>query len=310
MIEFENPTILLLFALFPVIIIIHFISLLLFSRKAFKFANFETLRRISGQKKIFSKRLPQLILRLIFFSMIVIAAAQPVLWISTEGITESVVFAVDASGSMLADDFEPNRLSATKDSLLSFVENNTIEVGIISFTSVAYPELKPTKHNEKITQAIEGIKIRKASGTSLGQAINYATALLDTKDTEAKVIVFTDGQENVLAEDELLEVSKSVEENNIIPYFVGIGSKSGGNIGNETAGKSVLNKDLFELLTKEQGDYTIALNQNDIKESISEFLEEGEIEKKFELGLWIYLSAFLILIFEWYMANYFFRSFP
>ncbi len=313
MISFENPKMLLFMAIIPLITIIHFISLSYFSRKAQKFANFETLKRIHNRKKIFSKKLPQLFLRLLFVTILILAAASPSIWIQKEGFTEDVIFALDVSGSMLADDLQPNRLEATKEALVSFFKESTTtpNAGVISFTSTAYPEINPTQNKEEIIKSLQDIQIRKSSGTSLGQAINYGTAFFEKDlEREKKIIIFTDGQENVLTDEELKSVVQNSDNKNINTYIIGVGTSEGGNIGNMT-GKSIIREEAFELITEEGGgDYTIALNKEEIKAAVEEFINTKVKEVKINISFWLYISAFVLLMIEWYFANYLFRSFP
>ena len=314
MITFDRPEMLFFLFLIPLIIIIHLLSLLYFSKKAFKFANFETIKRLHEKKQIFSKKISQLLIRLIFVVAVVFAASGTGIWLDEEGFTEDIIFAVDSSGSMLADDIEPSRLEATKNALISFVSNSSssTKARIISFTSVAYLEQFPTYDELALLSAIEDIHVRKSRGTSLGEAINFASVLLGAEsDREKAVIIFTDGQENVLSAEELVEIIKEAQEKKIRIYLIGVGSDTGAPIEQEAMGKSVLNEDTFRLITDEnEGEYILALNSDEIVNALNSFIKVDIIKRKYELSVWLYMLGFFLLIMEWYLSNYLFRSYP
>ncbi len=313
MIEFQNPNILMLLAVIPLVIIIHFFSLVYFSRHAQKFANFETLRRMNNKKKVFSKKIPQLIIRIMFVVILVFAASGPFFWMEKEGVAEKIIFAVDTSGSMLAEDIEPNRLGATREGIISFLESQdiAINVGLITFTSFAYPELYPTTDKDIFINKLRGVDIRSSSGTSVGQAINHAVALLgEESQVERRIIIFTDGRENILNDAELSGIVENAVGKGISIYSIGVGTFEGGRIG-DLSGEFVISEETLELIKDVGGgDYRIAFNSDEIQDALSDFTTMDSVKVKFELSFWLYILAFFVLILEWYFANLFFRSFP
>jgi len=314
MITFERPEMLFLLLIIPLFITIHLISLIYFSKRAFKFANFETLRRLHEQKSVFSKRVPHLLIRLLFIVVVVFAASGVGIWLETTGLSEEVIIAVDSSGSMLASDIEPSRLEATKGALSTFIGNSTLNTraGLISFTSVGYLEESPTDDKRVLLSAINDLKIRKSRGTSLGEAINFATALMGYETNREKaIIIITDGQENVLADDELVEIAREAKGHKLKIHIIGVGTGEGAAIEEGASGKSVLNEETFKLITKENGgNYVTVLSQAEIVTALENFTKTGTVERKLDLSLWLYMLGFVFLIFEWYLANYIFRGFP
>lgn len=313
MIEFQRPEILLLLFIIPVVVFIHFISLIFFKKKAFKFANFETLKRLNDDKPVFSKKLIQLFIRIIYLVLIVFAAAGTSFWVDVEGVTDEVIFALDASGSMFAEDMDPNRLDASKDALTSFVSNTSLALraGVISFTSVPYLELEPTDDKRVIENAINDVTIKKSRGTSIGEAINYAGAVFKDIDKEAAIIIITDGQENVLSIDELMDVVRDANSRNIKVHIIGVGTEGGASFEEGAQGVSVVNEEtLIRISEINGGKWLTAKNKGEVLQGLYSFMETGTIKKEYDLTIALFMTGFVLLILEWYAANYFLRSFP
>jgi len=311
-ITFDRPDMLFLLIMVPIVILIHLITLAIFRRSVFKFANFETLQRIHGKKRIFSRKIPHLLFRILFITVIVFAASGVGWWVQEEGYPGQVIFAVDTSGSMLAQDMQENRLDATRRTLLSVAVNSThsFNTGLISFTSLAYLEHPPDFDNKGLELAIKGLDVRNSHGSSLAAPIMLASALTDPE-KQPTVIVITDGQENILTEEELLDVIDEATERKMMIFIIGVGTEEGAAIEEGTTGKSVLNTEIFQKIKERNGgDFALARNDAEITAAIESFLDIGTIERKIDLTLPLYMLAFTILLLEWYFANIFFRSFP
>ncbi|PIN68405.1 hypothetical protein COV94_04830, partial [Candidatus Woesearchaeota archaeon CG11_big_fil_rev_8_21_14_0_20_57_5] len=117
----QNPRFLWLLLSIPLLVLSHIIALRIVRKKALAFANFEAIERVTG-KRVVSRNTGVLVVRSVVFCMLILSAAGPVLW--RYGVTESTttVLAIDASASMLADDFSPNRLEAAKQAALMFLQ--------------------------------------------------------------------------------------------------------------------------------------------------------------------------------------------
>ncbi len=311
MITFEYPNMLMLLSILPFVAMIHFISLYAFSKRAQKFANFETLQRLNRKKRVFSRKIPQLLLRLLFTGLIIFAAAGPSIWIEREGNAEDIIFAMDVSGTMLAEDANPNRLELSKNAVKSFINetDGELNAGLISFTSTAYPEVYPTGNSAEIIKELNDLSARSSSGTSIGQAINYGVALLGEKgEIERKIIILTDGQENILDNDELSNVVERAYENGVNTYIIGVGTREGGKIPG-LEGEFVVNEEILELISENNpGEHVISSSQEEIVTALGEFIYTDTVKREIKLSFWIFLLGFFIGILEWYLSNYIFRS--
>src|SRR3989344_7113566 len=110
-IVFSNPEYLWGLAFIPVIVLMHFLALNYSKARALKFANFPALARIS--KGVGSNyNITILIIRILIFALIILAISGTVLVYYGKSASAAYVLAIDASSSMLVDDFEPNRMEA------------------------------------------------------------------------------------------------------------------------------------------------------------------------------------------------------
>lgn len=314
MIVFENPNYLYLFLIIPLMIILHYFSLLTFKKRSFKFANFETIKRISGDKDIFSKNISQLLLRILFVTLLILGIAGVGYEVERQGISNEIIFALDTSGSMLATDLEPDRLEATKQSLEDFIANISVEtpIGLVSFTSLAYIEQGLTLDRLALLDSLDDIEVRKTSGTSLGSAISISVAMFNPESERDKaIVIFTDGQENILSEEELLEIVGYATSSNVRIFVIGVGSVTGAPIRNNTVGNSVINEGTIKLIIDRNGGQSrIAQTKESITRSLREFFVLQLIERVVDVSVWMLVLAFIVLIFEWYFVNYVGKSFP
>ncbi len=141
-------------------------------------------------------------LRTIAVGAIVVALARPQSHLSrqemkVEGI--DIVLATDISGSMLAEDFKPNRLEAAKKVAADFIEGRKNDrMGLVVFAGEAFTQVPLTIDHHVLLKQLGDLKsgiIR--DGTALGDGL--ATAINRIKDSEAKskvIILLTDGVNN------------------------------------------------------------------------------------------------------------------
>lgn len=168
-------------------------------------------------------------LRLVAVAAIVVALARPQSHLSrqemkVEGI--DIVLAMDVSGSMLAEDFRPNRLEAAKKVAADFIEGRKDDrMGLVVFASQAFTQVPLTIDHHVLLQQLGSLKSGVVrDGTALGDGL--ATAINRIKDSEAKskvIILLTDGVNNQGSVDPLsaAEIAKLY---GIRLYTIGVGS--------------------------------------------------------------------------------------
>ena len=137
-----------------------------------------------------------------------------------------IVLALDVSSSMLARDFQPNRLDAAKDVAIKFVQNRTSDnIGLVIFASEAFTQVPMTNDIASLVNSISQLQIGMLEdGTAVGDGI--ATAINRIKNGQAKsksIILITDGSNNAGGV-EPVTAAQIAAKYGIKVYTIGVGT--------------------------------------------------------------------------------------
>jgi Ca-activated chloride channel family protein len=310
-ITFTNPLYLWFLVVIPLMILAHYVSLKFTTRKALKFANFPAIEYVTGMR-ILSKNYILLAMRLVTLLLIILAVSGVVLWYEAKGGQMDYVLAIDASGSMLANDYEPNRLESAKSSALVFVNSlpENSEVGVLSFAGVSFIRQRQTGDISKVRKAIGNISVELVGGTAIGSAI-ISSVNMFTNPGKAKVVVLlTDGQNNVGPSVE--EAIKYANENHITVHTIGIGTEEGG--GFEEINLTFVSKldaqTLMTIANQTNGNYYKARNETELTDVYEEIALSSYQKISFDLSLLFLIIAVIILFTEWGLVNTRYRTLP
>ncbi|MGN6476196.1 MAG: vWA domain-containing protein [Flavipsychrobacter sp.] len=170
------------------------------------------------------------ILRVVALVMLTIALARP----QTSNVTENIdsegvdiVLSLDVSGSMLAEDFKPNRIEAAKKVAMNFVDQRpTDRLGLVIFSGESFTQCPITiDHNvlkEQLSEVKSGVL---QDGTAIGMGLATAVDRLRyAKGKSRVVILLTDGVNNTGLIDPMtaLEIAKSFK---VRVYTIGVGTE-------------------------------------------------------------------------------------
>ena len=169
-------------------------------------------------------------LRVLVIGLVCIALARPQMdnagsrEESTEGI--DIMMALDVSGTMLAEDFEPNRLEAAKKVAEDFVMSRpNDQIGMVVFAGETFTQCPLTTDQHVLADMIRSIKFGQIEdGTAIGMGLANAVNRMKDSKTKSKVIILlTDGSNNRGEIDPLTaaEIAKSFD---IRVYTIGVGS--------------------------------------------------------------------------------------
>jgi len=146
--------------------------------------------------------------------------------VKREGI--DIIFAVDISKSMLADDVSPNRLERSKLALKEMVQSlKGDRVGILAFSGESFLQCPPTLDYDGFLVCLRGLGVDTISrgGTSLANAIKKA---IDTYGDDLKrykvLVLISDGEEH---EGDAILMAERAKKENIKIFCIGVGSKAG-----------------------------------------------------------------------------------
>ena len=306
--------------LFGLIIIPLLIALYIFrQKKGYSTLRLSSLNALTGAPaswKYYFRHLP-FILRILGISALIIVLARPQSsrsWenIATEGI--DIVLAIDISGSMLAEDFKPNRLEASKDVAMEFIAGRPDDrMGLVVFSAESFTQCPLTTDHAVLMNLFKDIKsgmIKDGTAIGLGLA-NAVSRLKDSKAKSKVVILLTDGVNN---QGEIAPVTAAeiAETFNIRVYTVGVGSMGTAPYPFKTAyGTQYQNIEvkideevLQEIASMTDGKYFRATNNQKLKEIYQEIdaLEKSKIEvrefsrKTEEYLIWAIIAGFLLLL--------------
>lgn len=278
-----------LLLLLPAMILLFVLSIRARRRRLEKFGRRETLKGLipdSSPVRIRNK----FILFLLAISLLIIGLARPQFGsklreTTAEGI--EIIFAVDVSNSMLAQDFEPNRLERTKYAitrLLETIEND--RVGLVVFAGDAYMQLPLTSDYVAARNFIRQVSTNMVSkqGTAIGAAINLAASSFSSDSEGNRVIILVSDGEN--HEDDATSAAAAAAAKGIRIYAIGIGTPEGapiymnGQYLHDNEGNMVITKlnesMLRDIALSTGGSYILATNKSVGLAEIVEKIDETE----------------------------------
>ncbi len=224
--EFANPKILWLLAVVP-LYVAYYVWRSMQGGASIVISSTDSLRTAPRTIRYYLRHLP-IALRAAALALIVVASARPQTIeheekTTTEGV--DIVLAIDISGSMLARDFRPDRLTAAKEVAAQFVANRQGDrIGLVVFAGEAFTQT-PLTTDQSTLQTLLG-RLRSGvveDGTAIGNGLATAVNRLRESDSKSKVIILlTDGVNNSghIAPKTVAEIAK---EQNIKVYTIGIG---------------------------------------------------------------------------------------
>lgn len=294
-----------------------------------KFSDLTLLERLSPDQSAFKSVLKFITLSLSFICLI-IALVNPKIGTSLQTVKREgvdIVFAIDVSKSMLAEDIAPSRLEKAKQ-LTTQIINNLVSdrVGIIAYAAKAVPQLPITTDYSSAKMFLQNLNTEMLSsqGTAIDEAIQLSRSYYnDEEQTNRVLVIISDGEDH---NDLSLEVAEAAAEEGIKIFTIGVGTEKGGPIPlkrngivmsykKDQNGATVITKlntnTLSEIAKEANGTYVDGKNTNDVIETIGDILnkmdkkefeakEFAEFEDQFQcfLGLGLFFLILDILFLE------------
>ena len=324
MFRFANPHILYLLFAVPVAIALFIIAQRQRRRRLERFASSSLLAVLTPSASPARIR-TKFVLYLFALVFLIVAAARPQVGSKLreehqKGIEMMLV--VDVSNSMLAEDFEPNRLDRTKFAIDRVVESMKQDrIGVVAFAGEAQVQL-PITSDYRMARAFArklSPQLVRTQGTDLGAAIKLASMSFSSQSEGSRVmILITDGENH---ESDALEAAQAAAEKGIAIYTIGIGTPEGapvmigGEYLTDENGDMVVSKldekTLQEIASATGGAYVRATKQSiGLKEIIDRLkeLDESDLattrfeafDEQYQYPL---VVALLLLLVEWLILD-------
>ena len=198
--EFAHPLYLyLLLLLLP--LIAWYIVKLSRTQASFRLASTDAFREMPRTLKVYLRHLP-FVLRVITMALVIIVLARPQAinsWQTTESQGIDIVLAVDISGSMLAQDLTPDRLTAAIKVASEFVADRPNDkIGLVIFAGESFTQCPLTTDHKVLLNLLNEVKFGMIEdGTAIGLGLANSVNRLKDSDSQSKVVILlTDGTNN------------------------------------------------------------------------------------------------------------------
>ncbi len=242
MYQLEEPKYFYLFIAIAILVVMYILVAIWKRRKQRKFADLALLDKLSPQKSKF-KPVLKIVVIAIGLSFLIVAMVNPKMGTQLKTIKRQgvdIVFALDVSKSMLAEDIAPNRLEKAKQIITKIVDKlGSDRVGIIIYAGSAYPLLPITTDHAAAKMFLQNAypDMVSSQGTAINEALKLAKNYFDD-DTQTNRFLFiiSDGEDH---EKNSSAVAKEILNEGIITYTIGIGTNKGGPIPIKRNGKLI-----------------------------------------------------------------------
>lgn len=324
MFRFANPQYLWLLALIPLFVVLFAGVAAQRRRRLARFGNPDTLAELMPEVSN-----GRVVLKFILFcgavALVVLAAARPQFGSKlreekARGVEMMLV--VDVSNSMLAEDFEPNRLERTKYAINRLFDGlKQDRVGLIVFAGeprVQLPITSDYRMAKAFARRIDPSQV-SVQGTAIGKALEQALLSFSGETDEKRsraIILITDGENH---DDDAVAVAKRAAEQGIRIYTIGIGTPEGapieidGEFIRDEQGEMVvskLNEEMLAQIADETGGAYVRATKQDIGldeivRSINE-MEQSELstvrfEEFNEQYQYLLIAALVLLVAEFFL---------
>jgi Ca-activated chloride channel family protein len=262
------PDMLWLLAAVPACVAVYILLLRRKKKAALRYASLSMVKEAMGAGQRFRRHVPPLVL-LLALATLIAAVARPAAIVTLPTQQQTIILAMDVSGSMRARDVEPNRLVAAQEAAKAFVADlpRQVRVGVVSFAGTAAVVQPPTQKREDVVAAIDRFQLQRGTAIGSGIILSLATifpdAGIDVSESiyernapralpldpartpekkeftpvppgsyaSAAIILLTDGQRTTGPDS--LEAAKMAADRGVRIFTVGVGTPSGEVIGFE-----------------------------------------------------------------------------
>jgi Ca-activated chloride channel family protein len=285
----------------PVIILLFAILQFWKYRTQKRFANPKLLKRLSPNQSLF-KSILKIVVLCLAVACFAMALVNPKIGTKLETVKRQgvdIVFAVDVSKSMLAEDVAPNRLEKSKQLVTQIINNLASDrVGIIAYAGKAFPQLPITTDYASAKMFLNNMNtdMLSSQGTAINEAIELAKTYYDNEEqTNRVLIIISDGEDH---SDVASSVAEEASDEGIRIFTIGVGDVKGGripikrngvllNYKKDNQGETVitkLNEETLKAIAEEaNGAYINGTNTADVIKEVKDILntmDKTEFEAK------------------------------
>jgi Ca-activated chloride channel family protein len=287
-------------------------------RAALRYASLSLVRDALGAGARLRRHVPA-VLFAIALALLLFATARPAAIVTLPSAHETVILAIDVSGSMRATDVKPSRLVAAEQAAKTFIADQpkTTRVGVVSFAATAAVVQSPTQSRDDLFAAIDRLQLQRGTAVGSGILISLKTIFPDVefdlrsynprggglraaplepsrkddKDkppakaaagsyTSAAIILLTDGQTTTGPDP--IEAARMAADRGVRVYTVGVGTQAGEIIAGDGWSFHVrLDEDALKTISNlTRGEYFYAGNAAELQKIYSKLNTKIFFERK------------------------------
>jgi Ca-activated chloride channel homolog len=300
----------------PLLVLLYLWLLRRKKKLAIRYASLSIVREAMGAGQTLRRHIPPFLF-LLAMAALLVAAARPMAVVMLPSNQQTIILAMDVSGSMRAADVQPNRLAAAQNAAKSFLKElpRTVKVGIVAFAGSAQVAQLPTVNRDDLVTAIDSFQLQRGTATGNGLVVALATLFPDAgigmddfapkstqrgvpieqagkapkkefvpvtpgSYTSAAIIMLTDGQRTTGVDP--IDAAKMAADRGVRVYTVGVGTVDGETIGFEGWSMRVRldEETLKAIANKTQAEYFYAGTADDLKKVYETLSSRLTVEKK------------------------------
>ena len=247
----------------PALVALYFYILSLKRKRALRYASLQTVKAAVAPGRRLRRHIPAMLL-LAGITVLTLSLARPAAVVTLPSQRETIVLAMDVSGSMRATDVDPRRITAAQSAAREFVRDqpHAARIGLVAFSTSAMIMQAPTLNREEITEAIDRLTPQRFTAVGSGIVVSLKAIFPDSdfdadmptfRDTQSRgvplgqvkpreaqpfvpvapgsyrnavIILMSDGQTNTGIDP--IEAAHMAASRGVRIYTVGFGSESGG----------------------------------------------------------------------------------
>ena len=231
--ELDEPKYLYLLFLVPILVLFFLYNQYWKRKKQLEFGDLELVKKLSPEKSVF-KPVLKLVVVLLALVGLIFGLVNPKMGTKLETVKREgidIVFAMDVSKSMLAEDVAPSRLEKSKQIVSQIINQlGNDRIGIVAYAGSAFPVLPITTDYSSAKMFLQSMNtdIVSSQGTSLDEAIKLSATYFDEKSKTSKLLILiSDGEDHSEGAEDAAEEANKLGMKIIT---IGVGTEKGGPI--------------------------------------------------------------------------------
>ena len=231
--ELDESKYLYLLFIVPILVLLFLYNQYWKRRKQREFGDLDMIKKLSPEKSTF-KPIFKLVVMLLVLVGLILGLVNPKIGTKMETVKREgidIVFAMDVSKSMLAEDVVPSRLEKSKQIVSQLINQlGNDRIGIVAYAGSAFPVLPITTDYSVAKMFLQSINtdIVSSQGTSLDEAIKLAATYFDEKSKTSKLLIMiSDGEDHSEGAESAAEEANKLGMKIIT---IGVGTEKGSTI--------------------------------------------------------------------------------